>query len=106
MDITSIPGCSATLSGFNPNVGVCPTAHILDAADGYPIYDSNHGVFFYCRNTALTSTTPMEPGGTQNFADTLLDGTNSWIASANVAGNIEEGGMDPNYQNLGDYSSG
>jgi phosphate transport system substrate-binding protein len=106
LTISLTPGCSVAETGFNPSIGACKSADQIKAADGNPVYDSNRGLYFLVRNTSLTSTTIMEPGGTQNFANALFDGANSWVASANEAANIEEAGLDPSYANLGDDSSG
>jgi len=107
LTIKLIPGCNIAVTGFNPSIGLCPTAHQITSSDGTnPVYDSNRGLYFLVRNTALTSSTIMEPGGTQNFVNTLFSGANSWIASGNEAANIEEAGLDPSYANLGDDSSG
>jgi hypothetical protein len=101
LDVSLIRGCSVQPTGIDPSVGACPVADEIKAADGNPVFDVNQGLYFLVRQSALASTSPMEPGGTENFVQTLFEGSSSWIASANQAGNIEESGLDPHYADLG-----
>jgi ABC-type phosphate transport system substrate-binding protein len=117
--ISLIPGC--TLGDQTPN---CPTADQNMANDGNPVYDSTRGLYFLARDFDLglvpgsgvcgtggadasySGCKPSQPGGTKNWVNDLLKGATSWIARAANNPDIAAAGFTPNYQDLGDASSG
>jgi ABC-type phosphate transport system substrate-binding protein len=56
------------------------TGSVVDAPDGNPVYESQRGLYFAIRQADLSSTTPLQVGGTQNFAVALFSSATSWIA--------------------------
>jgi ABC-type phosphate transport system substrate-binding protein len=71
------------------------------APDNTPSYLSSRGLYFVIRNTDLASTTPIQVGGTQNFAQTLFAGSTSLIARASNAGLITAAGFTQSYKDCG-----
>jgi ABC-type phosphate transport system substrate-binding protein len=104
LDIKLISGCSKAETGYNADIGACAPADEIQAADNNPVYDSNRGLYFDVRQTALSSTTALEPGGTQNFVQALF-AKGGYVSEGAVASNIEEAGLDPSYSDLGDTVS-
>ncbi|HWB65937.1 MAG TPA: substrate-binding domain-containing protein [Mycobacteriales bacterium] len=81
------PGFLTTLKGTAP--------------DTKASYNSTRGLYFVIRNTDLASKTPLQAGGTQNWAQTLFVGSNSVIARAANAPLIEAAGFTPAYKDCG-----
>ncbi|HTW18939.1 MAG TPA: substrate-binding domain-containing protein [Mycobacteriales bacterium] len=117
-NIALISGC--TSGDQTPN---CPSADQNKANDGNPVYDSTRGLYFIARDFDLNLTPgsgaclsapdstygecqPSQPGGTKNWVNDLFKGSGSWIARSIQAPDIEAAGLTPNYQDLGDASSG
>ena len=50
--------------------------------DSNPVYNSSRGMYLTIRNADLSSTTPFQPGGTQNFAQALISTSTSYFARA------------------------
>ena len=91
---------------------VIPTVKALTATppDGGSAYNSqvNHYVIF--RQSDATSATPMEPGGTKNWVQTLFS-NNGGAGTPAIASNtykalITASGATPAYNDLGNVSSG
>jgi ABC-type phosphate transport system substrate-binding protein len=76
------------------------------AGDGTAVYTATRGLYFIVRDVDLTSPTIFQPGGTKNFAQTLFQGTSSWIARGTNAPLIASAGLTQAYSDLGDASAG
>ena len=119
-NIALISGC--TTGDMTPN---CPSADQKAASDSDTshsdsVYDSTRGLYFIardydlgltpgsgtCASSSYSGCKPSQPGGTKNFVNDLLKGSTSWIARASNAPDISAAYFTPNYQDLGDVSSG
>jgi hypothetical protein len=74
--------------------------------DSNPIYNATRGLYFVIRQVDLNGvTTPMEPGGTKNFAHTLFDdggtGSATFIGRGSSAALIAAAGLTQAYKNCG-----
>lgn len=82
------------------------TKGILDtlkgaAPDGKDNYKSSRGLYFVIRQSDLGDKTPIQAGGSANFAQTLFAGADSVIARASNAGLIAAAGFTPAYKDCG-----
>jgi hypothetical protein len=69
--------------------------------DTNPNYNSSRGLYFVVRQTDVTSTTPFEPGGTQNFVQALLTGGGTGIQSTNGQSELTYAGFTPDFADCG-----
>jgi ABC-type phosphate transport system substrate-binding protein len=69
--------------------------------DGNPNYVSTRGLYFTVRQEDVTSTTPFEPGGTQNMATSLFSGGASAIRSASGRAELAQAGFTALYKDCG-----
>lgn len=65
------------------------------------LYSSTRGLYIAIRQPDLASTTKFQPGGTQNWAQTLFAGPTSWVARATNAAAISAAGFTPAYKDCG-----
>lgn len=70
-------------------------------SDGGTNYNSTRGLYFAIRQADLASTTPFQPGGTENWAQTLFVGSSSWIARASSGAQIAAAGFTQAYKDCG-----
>jgi ABC-type phosphate transport system substrate-binding protein len=99
---TAFPGSSSPLTaGISLLSGTAP-----DAVAAYSAV-VNHYVIF--RQSDATSSTPMEPGGTKNWVQTLFSnpsGTAPFFDTPGGEALVAAAGTTPAYHDLGDVSSG
>jgi hypothetical protein len=95
-------------AGYSGTLGAhgAYTSGFLSALTGAPPdagtnYNSTRGLYFVIRNTDLGSTTPIQTGGTENFAQTLFAGANSVVARASNAALITKAGFTQDYKDCG-----
>jgi ABC-type phosphate transport system substrate-binding protein len=100
-------------SGYFANAGYATTAGknaysagFLNALSGAPsdanvVYDSVRGMYVVIRNVDLGSSTPFQPGGTQNWAQTLLAGGTSYFARSAQGAEIRAAGFTQAYKDCG-----
>jgi hypothetical protein len=91
---------------FTPNFLAQDTTG--NAQDGNPVYDTSRGIYFTIRNADLASTTPIQPGGSLNWAQTLFAGAvvggvtiKPTIQSTNGQNAIAFAGFTPAYKDCG-----
>jgi hypothetical protein len=99
---TAFPGATSPLvpgvkllSGTTPDAGAAYSSPITD----YVIF----------RQSDLSSTTPLEPGGTLNWAKALFSdsgGPTPFFATSSTGALLTASGITPAYNDLGDVSSG
>ena len=77
--------------------------------DGNPVYASPITDYVIFRQSDATSTTPMEPGGSRNWVETLFSNpsnpASALVDKASGQALIAASGVTPDYQDLGDVSS-
>jgi ABC-type phosphate transport system substrate-binding protein len=95
-------GAGYTNSG-GKNAYTANTLSLLTGAPGdtNPVYNSTRGLYFVIRNVDLSSGTPIQTGGTQNFAKTLFSGATSFIARSANAPLISSAGFTAAYKDCG-----
>lgn len=64
-------GTEGAEGAYTPNL---LTSLLGTPPGGGSTYNSNRGLYIAIKNSDLTSTTPFQPGGTQNWAQTLIAG--------------------------------
>ncbi|HVY08632.1 MAG TPA: substrate-binding domain-containing protein [Mycobacteriales bacterium] len=69
--------------------------------DTNPVYNSTRGLYFVIRQADLASKTPLQPGGTENWAQTLFTGSTSWIARSSQASAYAAAGFTQAYKDCG-----
>lgn len=77
--------------------GAAQTAGVKTTAG----YVNNRGLYIVFRQSDATSVTKWQPGSTQNFADALFIGPNSYAAGADAAGAIAAAGATQTYVDCG-----
>lgn len=101
---TPFPGSSTPLSA---GVSIFPSSGT--AGDGNATYSSPITDYVIFRQSDAASTTPMEPGGSRNWVQTLFSypgGTTPFVAKGGGQALIAAAGITPDYADLGDVSSG
>ena len=96
-------------SGYFANAGYTNTAGknayasgFLTTLSGAGAYNSSRGMYVAIRNADLSSTTPFQSGGTQNWAQTLISTSTSYFARASTAGSqIAAAGFTQAYKDCG-----
>ena len=92
-------------SGSNsPNGAYTPgflTVEKGTPVDGNANYRSTRGLYFVVRQEDVTSTTPMQPGGTQNYTAALFTDPQSAIRSASGQAEITAAGFTPAFVDCG-----
>jgi hypothetical protein len=76
--------------------------------DGNAVYSSPITDYVIFRQSDASSSTPMEPGGTRNWVETLFansSGPTPYFASLEGQALIAAAGITPDYANLGDAES-
>jgi hypothetical protein len=80
------------------------------APDSGTPYSSPISDYIIFRQSDATSTTPLEPGGTKNWVQTLFSNpsapTSPFFARATGQTLLAAAGVSPSYSDLGDVSSG
>jgi ABC-type phosphate transport system substrate-binding protein len=98
---TAFPGGSALSPGIQLLAGT--------PGDAKPLYSSVVKDYVIFRQSDASLATPMEPGGTRNWIQTLFSngtGTAPLVASASGQALIAAAGVTPLYNDLGNVSSG
>ncbi len=99
---TPFPGSSSPLTPGVKLLTGSPT-------DGNPVYASPITDYVIFRQSDATSTTPMEPGGSRNWVETLFSNpsnpASALVDKASGQALIAASGVTPDYQDLGDVSS-
>jgi len=97
---------SGTSTPLSPGVSFLTGA----PGDSHPVYDSPITDYVIFRNSDAASTTPFEPGSSLNWVQALFSNpsspTNPWYARTSTHALLTAAGITPNYQDLGNASSG
>jgi len=95
-------------SGYFANAGYTNSAGknayasgFLTTLSGANAYNSSRGMYVAIRNADLNSTTIFQPGGTQNWAKTLIAGTTSYFARSAQGPQIVAAGFTQSYKDCG-----
>lgn len=97
---TTFPG------GSSISPGVAPLTHT--APDSATAYSSTVKHYVIFRQSDYNSTTPWQPGSSENWVQTLFSNINStpWVDQTAGQADIAAAGTTPNYVDLGNASSG
>jgi hypothetical protein len=101
---TPFPGGSTPLS---PGISIYPSSGT--AGDGNAAYGSAITDYVIFRQSDAASTTPMEPGGSRNWVETLFSnpgGAAPFVDKSGGQALITSAGVTADYIDLGDVSSG
>jgi hypothetical protein len=94
---TVFPGGSALAANVSLLTGT-------DAGDGNPVYKSAISDYIVFRQSDLSDATPIEPGGTQNWAEALFSnssGPPAVFSRASTQTLLADAGVTPAYDDLG-----
>jgi ABC-type phosphate transport system substrate-binding protein len=97
---TSFPGGAAISPGVSALTGA--------PGDGNIVYNSEVDHYVLFRQSDLNSATPMEPGGSRNWVQTLFSSTGAapFFAKSSGKALVAAAGTTPVYNDLGNVSSG
>jgi ABC-type phosphate transport system substrate-binding protein len=95
-------------SGYFTNAGYTNTSGknaysngFLTTLSGSGAYNSSRGMYLAIRNADLNSTTVFQPGGTQNWAKTLVAGSTAYFARSAQGPQIVAAGFTQAYKDCG-----
>jgi ABC-type phosphate transport system substrate-binding protein len=105
--ITEVHGCPTTASDLDCQ-SASPTHS--NAGDGHQIYNDVRGLYYIFRNSDATAAPAGFNGTTHNWVQSLLSDpgspTTAWLDKNGTKALIAAAGATPNYQDLGNVSSG
>lgn len=102
--ISVFSGARITLndSGYFGNAAKNQVVAMTGAApNGGSTYVNNRPLFFVVKQNDVNSTTPFQPGSSQNFVRQLFSGAGNMLASPIFAANIQSAGFTASYSDTG-----